>query len=119
MSLEGTRIFLVEDETIIAMTAEDMLEALGCLVVASAVTLDQALAEVETTRFDVALLDLNLHGKDSLPVAARLRELERPFIFTTGYGPSGAGTDYQDVPLVTKPYRISDLAAAIHRALGR
>jgi hypothetical protein len=47
-----------------------------------------------------------------------LRLIGRPFIFTTGYGVDGAGTDFADVPLVTKPYRAADLAAAMERALS-
>ena len=42
MNLSGLRVLLVEDEPIIAMTAEDMLDMLGCVIVASAATLDDA-----------------------------------------------------------------------------
>ena len=118
MALEGVRVLLVEDEAIIAMTAEDMLEELGCVTAATAATLPEALDAVGGA-FDVALLDINLNGRESLPVAARLRELGRPFVFTTGYGAAGSGADFCDVPLVTKPYQIADLEAAIRRALGR
>ena len=113
------RILLVEDEAIIAMTAEDMLEELGCTVACIASTLAEALAAVEEAGFDAALLDINLNGEESLPVAARLREMRRPFVFTTGYGAAGSGADYADVPLVTKPYQLADLAGAIRKALER
>jgi hypothetical protein len=42
-----------------------------------------------------------------------------PFVFTTGYGAAGSGADYADVPLVTKPYQLADLEAAMRQALGR
>ena len=119
MSLDGVRILLVEDEPIIAMTAEDMLEDLGCRVVVSAATLAEALAAADRDGFDIALLDINLNGVDSYPVAARLRADGRPFIFTTGYGPSGRDAAYAEVPLVTKPYQLGDLQAPIAAALGR
>jgi CheY-like chemotaxis protein len=119
MSIEGTKVLLVEDEAIIAMTAEDMLEELGCETVATAMTLAEAIEAVERGNFDVALLDINLNGRESLPVAAQLREAGRPFIFTTGYGAAGYGSGFDDVPLVTKPYQLQDLEAAISRALGR
>ncbi|MEA3002415.1 MAG: hypothetical protein QOH81_1203 [Sphingomonadales bacterium] len=119
MRLDGIRILLVEDEAIIAMTAEDMAAELGCLIVASAATLDEALAAAARGGFDVALLDINLNGVDSLPVAGRLKAEGRPFVFTTGYGASGRDPAYQDAPLVTKPYRVADLKAAIAEALGR
>ena len=118
MSLEGVRVLLIEDEAIIAMTAEDMLDEIGCTVAATASTLKDAEAAAEAGGFDVALLDINLNGVESLPVAARLRASGLPFIFTTGYGAAGSG-EYADAPLVTKPYRIEDLRQAIAAALGR
>ncbi len=119
MSFLGLRVLLVEDEAIIAMTAEDMLEELGCTIAATASNLEEAFASVEGEAFEVALLDINLNGQQSLPVAARLRAKGRPFVFTTGYGAAGSGADYADVPLVTKPYQIADLEAAIRQALKR
>jgi CheY-like chemotaxis protein len=119
MSLDGVRVLLVEDEAIIAMTAEDMLEELGCTVAATASNLQEAFACVEQHAFDVALLDINLNGQQSLPVAARLQEKGTPFVFTTGYGAAGSSAEYADVPLVTKPYQLADLEGGIRKALGR
>jgi CheY-like chemotaxis protein len=115
MGLEGVRVLLVEDEPIIAMTAEDMLEELGCIVVETVATLAEALEAVARADFDVVLLDINLNGTESLPVADRLREAGRPFVVTTGYGSPAAG----GAPVVAKPYRLRDLEAAIEEALGR
>ena len=118
MSLQGVRVLLVEDEAIIAMTAEDMLEELGCALAATASSLEEAFACVEKSAFDVALLDINLNGRQSLPLAARLKEKGKPFVFTTGYGSAGSSADHADVPLVTKPYQINDLEGAIRQALA-
>ena len=118
MTIEGVRVLLVEDEAIIAMTAEDMLDELGCITAATASSLPEALAAAERETFDVALLDINLNGAESLPVAARLREMGLPFVFTTGYGAAGSGDEYRDVPLVTKPYQLADLEKAIEAALA-
>lgn len=118
MSVAGLRILLVEDEPIIAMTAEDMLDALGCVVVATAATLDEAVAASAARDFDVAMLDINLNGVASLPLADTLKESGTPFIFTTGYGAQGTG-GHSDAPLVTKPYRITDIEDALARASGR
>ena len=118
-TLKGARALIVEDEAIIAMTAEDMLEELGCITVASVSTLAEALAAAERGGFDFALLDVNLNGAESLPVAALLKQAGLPFVFTTGYGSVIRGEDHSDAPLVTKPYRTRDLGAAIAKALGR
>ena len=40
----GTRVLIVEDDTIIAMTAEDMLDEIGCTTAAVAATVVEALA---------------------------------------------------------------------------
>lgn len=119
MRLDGIRVLLIEDEAIIAMTAEDMLEELGCAPVTTVTNLADAQAAAERDDFDVVLLDINLNGVESLPVAARLDELGRPFVFTTGYGAAGRGSGFDDVPLVTKPYQLADLERAIREALGR
>jgi CheY-like chemotaxis protein len=115
MSLTGVRVLLVEDEPIIAMTAEDMLGELGCTVAAIAATLGEALEAVEREAFDLVLLDINLNGAESHPVAERLRAKGRPFVFTTGYGADAA----RGAPVVAKPYRLRDLETAIREALGR
>lgn len=97
------RVLLVEDEPIIAMTAEDMLSDLGVQVVEVAGTLADALRCAESDGFDVALLDVNLNGEDSTPVADRLRALGKPFLFTTGYGSAGVSGAHDDAVVVTKP----------------
>jgi CheY-like chemotaxis protein len=114
MSLAGVRVLLVEDEPIIAMTAEDMLEELGCTVVETVASLAAALGAAERGDFDLVLLDINLNGTESHPVADRLRAAGRPFVFTTGYGAEAAG----GAPVIAKPYQLRDLEAAISNVLG-
>ena len=114
----GTRVLIVEDDSIIAMTAEDMLEEVGCMTVAVASTLAEALARAADTEFDVALLDLNLKDENSIPVAALLRERGTPFIFATGYDGVPADSGFSDAPFISKPYRMDQLAAIIARTLG-
>ena len=110
------RVLLVEDEAIIAMTAEDMLADIGCTVVETASTLADALRMAEGDGFDVALLDVNLAGEDSGPVADRLKALGKPFLFTTGYGSEGMQNEH-DAPVVMKPYQIAQLEEGIGAAL--
>jgi CheY-like chemotaxis protein len=114
----GTRVLIVEDDTIIAMTAEDMLDEIGCKTAAIAATVDEALARAGDTEFDIALLDLNLKDEDSLPVARRLREEGKPFIFATGYDGLPAGCGFTDAPVISKPYRIEQLAEMLAQAMA-
>ena len=114
----GTRVLIVEDDTIIAMTAEDMLEEVGCTTAAVAGTVADALARAADTDFDVALLDLNLRDENSLPVARALRDSGKPFIFATGYDGLPPDSGFADAPIISKPYRIEQLAEVIARVLA-
>ena len=102
--LEGCRVLLVEDESLVAMLAEDMLIDLGCEVT-TAMRLEQALAHLAASEFDLAVLDVNLGGTRSYPVADLLIERCIPFLFATGYGLDGLELAYQAVPVVQKPYQ--------------
>lgn len=114
----GTRVLIVEDDSIIAMTAEDMLDEVGCKTAAIASSVAEALARTEDTEFDIALLDLNLRNENSLPVAQRLRDTGKRFIFATGYDGLPPGCGFTDTPVISKPYRLEQLATIIAKALA-
>ncbi len=112
-ALSGLRVFVVEDEAPVAMLVETMLDDLGCDVVLSAASVAEALEFVRRGGFDVALLDVNLGGEKVFPVADELRRLGAPFVFSSGYGAGGLRPDLADAPIIQKPYRLSDLEAAL------
>jgi CheY-like chemotaxis protein len=106
-------ILLVEDEPLIAMTATDLLDALGHHVVAVAPSVEDALKAIEIRAFDIAMLDVNLNECSSLPVADRLRATNKRYFFTTGYGSGGVNAAHRDVPVLTKPYTLAELEAVL------
>ncbi len=114
--LNGRRVLLVEDESLVAMLAEDMLMDLGCEVVL-AMRLDKALALARTGTFDAAVLDVNLGDTRSYPVADVLFERSLPFLFATGYGAKGLDAAYQGVPVLQKPYQQGPMEHLLHRLL--
>ncbi|KQP00996.1 response regulator [Methylobacterium sp. Leaf93] len=114
--LEGRRVLLVEDESLVAMLAEDMLLDLGCEVVV-AMRLDQALRRLQVGDFDAAVLDVNLGETRSYPVADQLFERCIPFLFATGYGSAGLEPAYQAVPVMQKPYQKDQLEAQLRHLL--
>src|SRR5260370_38547436 len=67
------------------MLVEEMLQDLRCEIVGPVSTLEEAVATVRQNRLDGALLDANLNGKNSSPVADELLGHEGPFILVTGY----------------------------------
>jgi CheY-like chemotaxis protein len=107
------RILVVEDEMTIAMLVEDMLLELGHQVVDLAMRLPQAAELASTADLDLAILDVNLDGRKSFPIAEILGERGIPFIFATGYGASGVDPAFQGYPVLTKPFLVEDLDAAI------
>jgi DNA-binding response OmpR family regulator len=80
------KVLLVENEMLIAMDMEDMLIASGFVVVGPVMRLQKAVEKARVEHCDVAVLDVNLTGERSLPVADVLRETGIPFIFAPGYG---------------------------------
>ena len=110
-------MFVVEDEALILYTLQDMLEELGCHVIASALRVDDALANVGALAFDVAILDVNVAGERIDPVADFLAKRGVPFLFATGYGPRSLPENHRDRVVLAKPYRTNDLRAALDAAL--
>src|ERR1700744_3601980 len=82
--LSGTAL-IVEDNLIIALSAEVILLDLGARHVETAASVTEALNAIGRQRPSFALLDLNLGNENSIAVGNRLVELGIPFIFATGY----------------------------------
>lgn len=113
--LEARRILVVEDEALVAMLVEDALLDAGALVIGPAATVAEALALLEHETPDAAVLDLNLAGETSTPVADALAARRIPFVVATGYGADGLPPGHLKVPVLAKPYDPDDLTAALAR----
>ncbi len=112
------RILVVEDEALVAMQLEDMLAELGHEIAASCARLDEAVATARTVACDVAVLDINLSGQKSFPVAEMLKDRGVPFLFATGYGASILPPALADARVLHKPYSLDDLKSALSHALA-
>ena len=114
MGNAGCRVLLVEDEAILRMLLEDMIEDLGYELAGSAGSLEEATGLVATLpRIEAAIIDVNLGGVASFPLADELRIRQVPFLFSTGYGADGIPERFRDVPLLGKPYRRDDIRQAL------
>lgn len=115
--LTHRRALVVEDETLVLMMLEDMLTDLGCESIATAATVDKALALINTQVFDVAILDVNLHGNTSSLVAESLLARGIPFAFCTGnYAHKSTDAD-RKAPVLKKPFKQEELAEILTRLL--
>jgi CheY-like chemotaxis protein len=113
-------VLIVEDDPIIALDFEDTILGFGVKTVRIAGNVARALDLIAERMPDFALLDVGLTREKSFAVAERLKALEIPFIFITGYG-----TDvrlppaFADTPRLPKPYSTDALKAMLNSRAGK
>ncbi|GGD32803.1 response regulator [Pseudoxanthomonas indica] len=109
--LAGKRVLVVEDESLVAELVADIADDMSAERVGIVATVGQALKSIATEPWDLAILDFNLQGTPSWPVAEALRDRGIPYLMVSGYGQDlivDPGT-----PLLAKPYSVADFVAAI------
>jgi len=111
MKMEGQTVLVLEDEPIIGFALEDMLIDRGAAPLICG-SLDVAHRTLASSQPDVAILDVNIHGERSYPVAEALAERGIPFIFATGYGCAVHPPEFAGVPTISKPYRLTEVEQA-------
>ena len=112
------RVLIVEDEPLLALNIDDMLTELGYSVAGTATRIETALLLAANREFEIAVLDINLAGSNTFPVADILRARGIPFVFTSGYGPGGLVDGYREAHLLTKPFGIRELEHIIAQSLS-
>lgn len=115
---EGRRVLVVEDEMTIALMIEEMLVELGAEVIGPESRLDAALRQAGEASLDAAILDVNIRGGNSYPVADILAERGIPFIFCSGYNDWALEERHRDRPRLTKPYSLKELEDQVKQLLG-
>ena len=113
----GTRlkVLIIEDELITAMDLRETLEEAGHIVTAIATNSMQAIAAVQRTPPDLALIDIALDGFDmeGISVAKELLKIHRmPFIYLTANAePQTFLNAKQTFPAayILKPFRTQEL----------
>lgn len=108
-SAVGCRMLVVEDEMTIVLVIEEALRSLGARIVGPASRLDAALLLASETPIDAAILDVNIRGGNSYPVADILATKGVPFIFCSGYSDWVLEERHRDRPRLTKPFNSRDL----------
>ena len=111
------RVLIVEDEMTIALLLEEMVEELGYEVAGLAMRLPQAIELARTRTLDLAILDVNLDGHMSYPVADILAARGVPHVFATGYGSNGIEPGYRSEVILKKPYVMDDVRIAIENSV--
>ena len=118
MTSDTKRIFIVEDEVVVAFEMSDTLEDLGFEVVGPGVHMEDAKERAREDEIDMAFLDVNLgKNKTSMPVAKILKERGIPFVYITAYSPEQISFLDDGDQVVRKPISASSLIAALRRTL--
>lgn len=113
--LDGMRVLVLEDEALVSMLLEDMLSDLGCQPVGpfSELQAAQDYVRAEPDGMDGAILDINVAGYPSYPLAEMLKANNVPFAFSTGYDTSGIEPEWRDRPALRKPFMLADIQAVL------
>jgi CheY-like chemotaxis protein len=116
--LQGRRVLVVEDESLVAMLLETILEDMGCTPVGPASNIDDGEALARGEALDAALLDVNVAGRQVFPVAAALKTRGVPFVFSTGYGEGGLPDEWRGNPTIQKPFTEVAIRDALMKAMN-
>jgi DNA-binding NtrC family response regulator len=118
--MPGSRVLLVDDETIFTKNMSKLLKNRGYQVTAVN-SGDNAIRELEQNHFDVIVLDLKMPGMDGI---ATLKEIMKLGLFTetlilTGHGSIDTALEAMKLgayDYLTKPCEIDELVAKIEAA---
>lgn len=117
--LDGARVLLVEDETMIAMNIEQLCREHGAEEVTTVSTFEELDPQVlETRKISSAILDIRISENWTDDFARLLKSRRIPFVFATGYASSHQIFEgFSDITVVEKPYRDIDLIEALETAM--
>lgn len=115
--LDGLRILLAEDESLIALDVETICLDHGAAHIVLAANHAALHEEGLAGGIDAAILDLMLEGVPTLDFAARLQEAGIPFIFASGHMLTDEiESRFPHAAMVQKPYAGDDLVKALAAA---
>jgi len=115
-------ILLVEDELIVAEDIRRRLTAMGYSVVDCSTTGEGAIAQAETFRPDIVLMDIMLKGgMDGIEAAGRIKEsMDIPIIYLTAYSDETTierAKSTQPFGYLIKPFQARELNVTLDIAL--
>lgn len=112
------RVLVVEDEFFIAREIADELEAVGFTVLGPCPTVQKALAMLDESQCNAAILDVSLRNGNSLQVVQALARQAIPFIVLTGFSQNQLPPEMAGAPVLAKPLHPKDLIHALEQILA-
>ncbi|HSF13688.1 MAG TPA: HWE histidine kinase domain-containing protein, partial [Erythrobacter sp.] len=103
-------VLVVEDSIIIALDTEENLKRLGVDEVRLESSVAGALFAIADRKPDFAIIDFNLGGESSEPIATALREAGVRFVLATGYAEAAGEFEQMGAEAVLrKPYGMTEI----------
>lgn len=113
------RVLVVEDEPLIGMDIEAAVEGLGHEVVGPIAELDEALDVATIAALGCAILDINIRGGHSYPVAEILRKRGLPVLLLSSYGEQTLPVRLHEEARLPKPFTGAQLKQEIRDLCAR
>lgn len=119
-SLQGSRILVVEDDQLIADDVVEALKAQGAEICGPIQSLPAALDWIFFFGNHVvgAVLDINLNGSPSWPIADALSTRNIPFVVVSGFIDQGIPDRYAAIPRCPKPCDPKHLLSILAREVS-
>jgi CheY-like chemotaxis protein len=116
-----TRILIVEDEYLVAMDLQKTIEAAGYEALGPMPSVSRALVFLEGEAPDACILDIDLRGEFSTPVAAQLKRRGIPFVVSSAQLSDQLSQldAFDGIKNIGKPPSDHDLLKALGDLLGR
>jgi len=116
--LENLRVFVAEDEMLLAIDLCETLERAGASIIGPARSLAAARSLVQSGEvIDVALIDLNLAGESAQSVVLDLAARGVPVIIATGYNPAEIPAELRGIRVCPKPLCESVIVRTLREAV--
>ena len=113
------RVLVVEDEPLIGMDIGDAVESLGHEVVGPIAELDEALDLAANAALGCAIIDINIRGGHSYPVADMLLKRGLPVLFMSGYDTQTLPERLREEAYLPKPFTGERLDKEIRNLCAR
>lgn len=113
--IEPLKVLIVEDEALLAMELESLIEEAGHSVVGWAMSSNEAKAMVDTSRADIAFVDIHLSdGPTGLDVAEHIRRSGQPMVVFMTANPKRIPENFAGaIGVISKPYTMNGLMSAL------
>ncbi len=120
--MSNERVYIVEDERVVAIDLKKRLERLGYIVCGTTADGETALSDISRLRPDIILMDVLLRGDiDGIDVAIRVKkDLDIPVVFLSAYTDHATldrAKEATPVGFILKPFKERELATLLEMAL--